>query len=62
MADEAQENSIMYFGCKENGGVDEKSTLCVTFFQKLREFANPANGSVRLPEALLLWKPGKDGN
>ena len=61
LADPDAQNSIFYFGCKENGGVDEKSTLCISFFQELRKFANPANGSVRLPEALMLWTPGKDG-
>ena len=52
----------MWFGCAENGGTDAASDMCEQFFIKLREGANPANGSVKIPEALGYWRPGNDGN
>ena len=30
------QNSIYWFGCAENSGVDAKSDMCVMFFQMLR--------------------------
>ena len=60
--DEDDENSIFYFGCVENGGVDAKSTMAVDFFTELRKGANPATGEVRLPHALKFWTPGNNGN
>ena len=56
------ENSIFYFGCVENGGVDAKSTMAVDFFTELRKDVNPADGSVTLPHALKFWTPGNNGN
>lgn len=56
------QNSIMWFGCAENGGTDAASDMCEQFFVQLRAGANPANGSVKLPDALITWRPGNDGN
>ena len=42
--------------------MDAKSDLCIDFFRNLRAAANPANGSVKLPDALITWRPGNDGN
>ena len=56
------QNSIMWFGCVENGGTDAASDMCEQFFLNLRAGANPANGSVVLPNALMTWRPGNDGN
>ena len=36
--------------------------MCVEFFKNLRAAANPANGSVKLPDSLLYWNPGNEGN
>lgn len=52
----------MWFGCVENGGTDAASDMCEQFFIKLREGANPGNGQVKLPDALITWRPGNDGN
>ena len=56
------QNSIMWFGCVENGGTDAASDMCEQFFINLRAGADPANGSVKLPDALITWRPGNDGN
>ena len=54
-------NSIAWFGCAPNKGVDAKSTIAVDFFKELRRVANPMNGRVKLPDDMIYWHPGKDG-
>lgn len=52
----------MWFGCAPNGGVDAASDMCEQFFLQLKAGANPYNGSVFLPDALMTWRPGNGGN
>ena len=53
-------NSIAWFGCAPNGGVDAKSTIAVDFFKELRRVAEP-RGRVKLPHDMFTWHPGKGG-
>ena len=55
-------NSISWFGCAPNAGVDANSTISVDFFKQLRRVADPSNGQVKLPHDLLTWHPGNGGN
>ena len=55
-------NSISWFGCAPNAGVDANSTISVDFFKELRRVANPRNGQVKLPHDVLTWHPGNGGN
>ena len=52
----------MWFGCVEDGGTDAASDMCEQFFVQLRAGANPVDGTVKLPDALITWRPGNDGN
>ena len=55
-------NHIFWFGCQENSGVSANSDIAVEFFRELRRVANPADGSVILPNDMQYWNPGDNGN
>ena len=55
-------NHIFWFGCQENSGVSANSDIAVEFFRELRRVANPADGSVTLPNDMQYWEPGDSGN
>ena len=55
-------NHIFWFGCAENSGVAANSDIAVEFFRQMRKVANPADGSVTLPNDMLYWEPGDGGN
>ena len=55
-------NYIFWFGCQENSGVSANSDIAVEFFRELRRVANPADGSVTLPNDMQYWEPGDSGN
>ena len=55
-------NHIFWFGCQENSGVSANSDIAVEFFRELRSVANPADGSVILPNDMQYWNPGDNGN
>ena len=54
-------NFIFWFGCQPNSGVSAASTIAVDFFKQLKQRARPHDGSVILPNDLLMWNPGDDG-
>ena len=55
-------NHIFWFGCAENSGVSANSDIAVEFFREMKRVANPADGSVTLPNDMLYWEPGSGGN
>ena len=55
-------NYIFWFGCQENSGVSANSTIAVEFFKEMKRVANPADGTVELPNDMTYWKPGDGGN
>ena len=55
-------NHIFWFGCQENSGVSANSDIAVEFFKEMRRVANPADGSVTLPDNMTYWEPGDGGN
>ena len=55
-------NHIFWFGCQENSGVSANSDIAVEFFREMRRVANPADGSVILPNDMQYWNPGDNGN
>ncbi len=51
-------NTFVSFGCPPNSGVDARSTIAVEYFAKLKQFADPFDGSVILPGEFQTWQPG----
>jgi len=54
-------NVVLSFGCPPNSGVDARSTIAIDYFAKLKQIANPYDGSVILPGRFLTWSPGNGG-
>ena len=54
-------NYILWFGCPPERRVDAKSTIARDLFIQLKEKARPYDGRVVLPETLMFWHPGNDG-
>ena len=48
-------NTFLTFGCPPDKGVDAGSTIAVEYFAKLRQFADPFDGSVILPGEFQTW-------
>jgi len=47
-------------GCAPNFGVDARSTIAKTYFQKLLQFKNSEN-DVEIPGRMTTWTPGNNG-
>ena len=60
--DQAYINSITWFGCPPNAGVDANSTISTEFFKVLEREADQMTGRVILPDDVLTWHPGNGGN
>jgi len=54
-------NTLLSFACPPNSGVAARSTVAVSYFEKLRELAHPYDGSVILPGHFLTWQLGDGG-
>ena len=55
-------NCILTFGCPPRKGVPGASTIAVEYFAMLRQIADPADGTVRLPgDRFYRWSPGGIG-
>ena len=61
LADAKYINYILWFGCPPERRVDAKSTIARDLFIQLKEKARPYDGRVVLPETLMFWHPGNDG-
>ena len=56
--EERYQNILITFACPPNSSVAARSTLALDYFLKLRELADPYNGSVILPnQGFLSWQP-----
>ena len=54
-------NYIFWFGCPPNSGVSASSTIAVDFFKQMKRVARPYDGGVVLPDDLMTWHPGDNG-
>ena len=53
---------VFWFGCQENASVAANSDIAVEFFKEVKRVANPADGSVRLPNDMMFWRSSDGGN
>ena len=60
--EEIYNNCIISFGCPPSCTVNAESQIAVEFFKKLRQIADPLDGSVLIPgDRFYRWRPNQTG-
>ena len=59
--DDLYSNCVITYGCPEDSGVDARSTISVSYFAQIRK-AFMKNQHVILPNDIMTWTPGNNGN
>ena len=61
-SEEVYSNCVISFGCPPSKTVNADSKIAVEYFEKLRQCADPQDGSVLVPGDLFYrWKPNQQG-